>query len=166
MRWQNRSIWRFRAHGAATEKLSNQSAHVLAVGSPSELPPQPWVSQTARVFLRLRFRFGLLTKPQRGRWEINVEANSWANLLFADTVREALRNVAAYEQAYAGCEAWPNWLRDRNLLTDLLNHELLTMASYNDLTIFSQVVGQWPSPVAVRWKLLMMRLAPGRARLD
>jgi hypothetical protein len=110
MRWQNRSIWRFRAHGAATEKPSNQSAHVLAVGSPSELPPQPWVSQTARVFLRLRFRFGLLTKPQRGRWEINVEANSWANLLFADTVREALRNVAAYEQAYAGCEAWPNWL--------------------------------------------------------
>jgi hypothetical protein len=29
------------------------------------------------------------------------------------------------------------------------------MKSYNDLTVFSQVVGQWPPPVAAKWKLLM-----------
>jgi hypothetical protein len=58
-----------------------------------------------------------------------------------------------------------DWLRDREELTELLNRELLTMDRYNDLTVYSQVVGQWPPPVAAKWKLLMLRLAPGGARL-
>jgi hypothetical protein len=72
---------------------------------PWKLPPSPWVSKTAHVFLRLLFRAGLLTKPQRG--EINAEANSWANLLFADTVGDTLRVVAAYEESNGRCEAGP-----------------------------------------------------------
>jgi hypothetical protein len=133
---------------------------------PWELPPLEWRSKTVPVFLRLLFRAGLLTMPQRGHGEINVEANSWANLLFADTVGATLRNVAAYEQFHGRCEAWPNWLRDRDLLTDLLNRELLTMDGYNDVTMFSQVIGQWPPPLAGRWKLLLQRVMRTGARLD
>jgi hypothetical protein len=132
---------------------------------PWELPPLEWRSKTVPVFLHLLFRAGLLIMPQRGRGEINVEANSWANLLFADTVGATLRNVAAYEQFYGRCEAWPNWLRDRDLLTDLLDRELLTMDGYNDLTMFSQVIGQWPPPLAGRWKLLLQRLTRTGPRL-
>jgi hypothetical protein len=66
-----------------------------------------------------------------------VKANRSANLLLADTVEETLRNVATYEQFYGRCEAWPDWLRDRDHLTELLNRELLTMDSYNDLTVFT-----------------------------
>ena len=29
-------------------------------------------------------------------------------------------------------KAWHNWLRDRDLITELLNRELLTMNRYND----------------------------------
>jgi hypothetical protein len=54
-----------------------------------------------------------------------------------------LRNVAAYEQSYGRCEAWADWLRDRDLLTELLNRELLSMERYNALTVFSRVAGQW-----------------------
>jgi hypothetical protein len=81
-------------------------------------------------------------------------------------VEDTLRNVAAYEEFYGRCEAWPNWLRDRNLLTELLNRELLTIESYNDLTFFSQVAGQWPPPAISKWKLFMLRHAPGGARID
>jgi hypothetical protein len=141
--------------------------HTTRYDGPWVLPPQPWVTETARVFLRLLFRAGLLTGPQRGHGEINAEANSWANLLFADTVGETLRNVAAYEQLFGRCKAWPNWLRDRDHLTELLNRELLTMDRYDDdLTLFSQVVGQWPPPVAAKWKLLLQRLTRTGARLD
>jgi len=140
--------------------------HTTRYEGPWELPPLEWRSKTVPVFLRLLFRAGLLTKPQRGRGEINVEANSWANLLFADTVGATLRNIAAYEQFYGRCEAWPNWLRHRNVITDLLNRELLTMDSYNDLTIFSQVIGEWPPPVAARWKSLLQRLTRAGAQLD
>jgi hypothetical protein len=77
-----------------------------------------------------------------------------------------LRNVAAYEQFYGRCEAWPNWLRDRDLLTDLLDRELPTMDSYNDLTMFSQVIGQWPPPLEARWKLLLKRVMRTGVRLD
>ena len=58
---------------------------------PWELPPLEWRSETVPVFLRLLFRAGLLTKPRRGRGEINVEANRRANLLLADTVGDTLR---------------------------------------------------------------------------
>jgi hypothetical protein len=133
---------------------------------PWNLPPQPYLTESARACLRLLLRAGLLTKPQGGRGEINVEATSWANLLFADTVGDTLRNVAAYEEFYGRCEAWPNWLRDRDLLTALLNRELLTINRYNQLTVFSQVAGQWPPPVAARWKLLLQRLTRTGARLD
>jgi hypothetical protein len=125
------------------------------------------MSDTVRAYLRLLLRAGLLTKPQRGRHGISFGANSCASLLLvAGTVEDTLRSVATYEQFYGRCEAWPDWLRDRDLLTELLNRELLTMESYDDLTVFSQVVGQWPPPVAAKWKLLLQRLAPGRARLD
>ena len=145
-------------------------AQIERYDGPWELSPSPWspwVSKTVRAYLRLLLRDGLLTKPQRGQRGINFEANSWANLLLvAGTVEDTLRNVATYEQFYGRCEAWPNWLRDRKELTELLNRELLTMDSYNDLTVFSQIVGQWPPPAAGKLKLLMMRLAPGGARLD
>jgi hypothetical protein len=51
---------------------------------------------------------------------------------------------------------------------ELLNRELLTMDRYNtnDLEVFSQVAGQWPPPVAARWKLLLQRLTRTGARLD
>jgi hypothetical protein len=140
--------------------------HTTRYDGPWELPPQQWLGKTARVYLRLLFRAGLLTNPQ-GRWdEINAEANSWANLLFADRVEDALRNVAAYEQSYGRCEAWPDWLRDRDLLTELLNRELLSMERYNALTVFSQVAGQWPPPAASKWMLLLQRLVRAGARLD
>ena len=145
-------------------------AHTVRDDGPWELSRSSFplvMSRKVRAYLRLLLRAGLLTKPQRGRHGINFEANSCANLLLvAGTVEDTLRNVATYEQFYGRCEAWPNWLRDRDHLTELLNRELLSMDSYNDLTIFSQVVGQWPPPVASRLKLLMMRLAPGGARLD
>ena len=145
-------------------------AQIERYDGPWELSRSLWspsVSNTVRAYLGLLLRDGLLTKPQRGRRGINFEANTWANLLLvAGTVEDTLRNVAAYEQFYGRCEAWPNWLRDRDHLTELLNRELLTMDGYDDLTVFSQVVGQWPPPVASRLKLLMMRLAPGGARLD
>jgi hypothetical protein len=134
---------------------------------PWQVPPWPWVTETARACLRLLLRAGLLTKPQGGRREIDVEANCWANLLFADTAGSTVKNVAAYEQLFGRCEAWPDWLRDRNLLTELLNRELLTMDRYkDDLTLFSEVVGQWPPPVAGKLKLLLQRLTRTGARLD
>jgi hypothetical protein len=144
-------------------------AQIVRYDGPWELSPSPWspwVSRTVRAYLRLLLRAGLLTKPQRGRDGINFEANRWANLLLAGTVGDTLRNVAIYEQSYGRCEAWPDWLRDRDLLTELLNRELLTMDRYNSLTVFSQVVGRWPPPAVGKLKLLMMRLAPGGAKLD
>jgi hypothetical protein len=144
-------------------------ARISRYDGPWELSPAPWsrwVTKTVRAYLRLLLRVGLLTEPQRGRDGINFEIDRWANLLFAGTVEATLRNVATYEQFYGRCAAWPNWLRDREELTELLNRELLTMDRYNDLTVFSQVVGQWPPPAAGKLKLLMMRLAPGGARLD
>jgi hypothetical protein len=101
--------------------------HTTRYDGPWEVPTEPWVTGTARVFLRLLFRAGLLNKPQRGRVRINAEANDWANLLFADTVAETLRNVAAYEQFYGRCAAWPDWLRDRHRLRVLLDRELLSI---------------------------------------
>lgn len=145
-------------------------AQIVRYDGPWELSPSPmspWVSKTVRAYLRLLLRYGLLTKPQRGRDGINFETDSWANLLLVGgTVEDTLRNVATYEQFYGRCEAWPDWLRDRDHLTELLNRELLTMDRYNELTVDSQVVGQWPPPVTCKLKLLMMRLAPGGARLD
>ena len=121
----------------------------------------------ADVFLRLLFRTGLLTQPGRGRGRIRAETNDWANLLFADTVAETLRNVAAYEQFYGRCEAWPDWLRDRDRLRELLDRELLSIERYSDLTFYSQVIGQWPPPVTSRLNLLMFRLlGRGGTRLD
>ena len=126
---------------------------------PWEFPPLEWTSPTADVFLRLLFRAGLLTQPGRGRGRISAETNDWANLLFADTVAETLRNVAAYEQFYGRCEAWPDWLRDRDRLRELLDRELLSIERYSDLTFYSQVIGRWPPPVAGRLNLLMSVLA-------
>jgi hypothetical protein len=140
--------------------------HTTRYDGPWMLPPRPWVSGTARVFLRLLFRACLLTNPQLGDYGINADANSWANLLLADTVGATLRNVAAYEQFYGRCEAWPTWSRNRYLLTKLLDRELLAMDSYNDLSVFSQVVGQWPPPVASRWRLLMLHLTRTGVRID
>ena len=84
--------------------------HTTRYDGPWEFPPLEFHSRTVHVFLRLLFRAGLLTQPRRGRYGINAEANDWANLLFADKVAETLRNVAAYEQLYGRCEAWPDWL--------------------------------------------------------
>ena len=134
---------------------------------PWEFPAPQWRSSTVRVFLRLLFRAGLLTQLRPGRDEDNAEVNDWANLLFADTVAETLRNVAAYEQFYGRCEAWPDWLRDRDRLRELLDRELLSIERYSDLTYYSQVIGQWPPPVASRLNLLMFRLlGRGGTRLD
>jgi hypothetical protein len=80
--------------------------------------------------------------------------------------RPRLRSAAGAFSQPVNRLAWPNWLRDRNLLTDLLNRELLTMDTYNDLTRFSQVAGKWPPPVAARWNLLMLRLTRTGFRLD
>lgn len=141
--------------------------HMTRYDGPWEFPPLEWKSPTADVFLRLLFRAGLLTQPGRGRGRISAETNDWANLLFADTVAETLRNVAAYEQFYGRCEAWPDWLRDRDRLRELLDRELLSIERYSDLTFYSQVIGQWPPPVASRLNLLMFRLlGRGGTRLD
>jgi hypothetical protein len=141
--------------------------HMTRYDGPWEFPPLEWQSPTVDVFLRLMFRAGLLTQPGRGRVRINAEANDWANLLFADTVAETLRNVAAYEQFYGRCAAWPDWLRDRHRLRVLLDRELLSIERYCDLTFYSQVIGQWPPPVASRLNLLMFRLlGRGGTRLD
>ena len=92
------------------------------------------------------FRAGLLTKPRENADGINAEAYGWANLLLAGTVAGTLKNVAAYEQLYGRGEAWPNWLRDRDLLTELLNRELLSMDGYSALNPFSALIGLWPPP--------------------
>jgi hypothetical protein len=120
--------------------------HMTRYDGPWEFPPPEWRSTTVRVFLRLLFRAGLLTKPRTRRDGDNSEANGWANLLFADTVAETLRNVAAYEQLYGRCDAWPDWLRDRDCLRKLLDRELLSIDRYRGLTYYSQVSGQWPPP--------------------
>ena len=65
--------------------------HTTRYDGPWEFPPLEAQSRTVRVFLRLLFRAGLLSKPHRGRDGISAEASSWANLLFADTVAETLR---------------------------------------------------------------------------
>jgi hypothetical protein len=101
---------------------------------------------TVRAFLRLLFRAGLLTKPRENADGINAEAYGWANLLLAGTVAGTLKNVAAYEQLYGRGKAWPNWLRDRDLLTELLNRELLSMDGGSALNPFSALVGLWPPP--------------------
>jgi hypothetical protein len=132
--------------------------HTTRYDGPWELPPAEWRSGTVRVFLRLLFREGLLTHPRQGRDAYNAEANGWANLLFADKVSETLRNVAAYEQLYGRCEAWPDWLRDRDRLRELLDRELLSIERYSGLTYYSQVIGQWPPPPASRSNLFMLRL--------
>jgi hypothetical protein len=81
-------------------------------------------------------------------------------------VAETLRNVAAYEQLYGRCDVWPDWLRDRDRLRELLDRELLSIDRYSGLTFYSQVIGQWPPPVAGRLNLLMLRLWRSGSRLD
>jgi hypothetical protein len=82
-------------------------AHTVRYEGPWELPPPPWLSPMGRVYLRLLFRAGLLTNPQ-GRWdEINAEANSWANLLFADTVEDALKTSPPMNRFTDGVKLGP-----------------------------------------------------------
>ena len=140
--------------------------HTTRYDGPWGFPPLEFRSGTVIVFLRLLFRAGLLTKPQRSRRGINAEAIDWANLLFADTAAETLKNVAAYEQLYGRCEAWPDWLRDRARMRELLDRELLSIERYSGLAYYSQVIGQWPPPVASRLNLLMLRLGRAGTRLD
>jgi hypothetical protein len=67
--------------------------------------------RTRFAYLRLLFRAGLLANFREVEAGGVAEANHWANLLLADTAAETSSNVAAYEQLYGRCEAWPGWLR-------------------------------------------------------
>ena len=132
---------------------------------------QPWLlplrggRRTRLAYLRLLFRSGLLANFRDVEAEGVADANHWANLLLADTAAEVLSNVAAYEQLYGRCEAWPSWLREPVTLTNLLNRELFTMNGFN-LRAFDEVAARWPPPPVAWLKLIVQRLSGTGARLD
>ena len=57
--------------------------------------------------------------------------------------------MGAYEDLYGRCEAWPEWLRDEELLNKLIARERLSKQSYG-LELFTQVAGEWPPPSKFR----------------
>lgn len=131
---------------------------------PWELPT--WHT-TRAAYLRLLSRAGFLSNHRAGEHDDVVDATAWGHLLLADSAADAIADVMAYEKLYGRCDATPNWLKDPQLLTELLNHELLTMAASSwgrhDL---SQVAGQWPAPKPRRLQLLLQRLRRVGAQLD
>lgn len=110
---------------------NHRTAAIRAAGFPvalveTERYESPWMlplmSLKARAHMRLLFRAGLLSNPHVDDeiHQIFAEGDGWVILLLlAASPKEAVKNVVAYEHLYGRCEAWPEWLRDGELLDKL-----------------------------------------------